>query len=72
MENKKHPMSIRIIMKSGVEFTVKCESFSLQKNGLGQYTGYEIKGITENKPLYMNFDEIAVIVRKLSDESECS
>ena len=35
-------MSIRIILKSGVEFTVKCDKFTLNQNGLGQTIGYDI------------------------------
>ena len=62
-------MSIRIILKSGVEFTVKCDKFTLKQNGLGQTTGYEISGITENKPVYLDFDEVAAIVRLYYDEN---
>lgn len=62
-------MSIRIILKSGVEFTTKCDKFTLKKNGLGQTTGYAISGITENKPVYLDFDEVAAIVRLYSDEN---
>ena len=62
-------MSIRIIMKSGVEFTVKCDKFTLNKNGLVHTTGYDIAGITENKPVYLDFDEVAAIVRLYSDEN---
>ena len=62
-------MSIRIILKSGVEFTTKCDKFTLKQNGLGQTTGYEISGITENKPVYLDFDEVAAIVRLYSDEN---
>ena len=62
-------MSIRIILKSGVEFTVKCEKFTLKQNGFGQTTGYDIAGITENKPVYLDFDEVAAIVRFYSDEN---
>ena len=61
--------SIRIILKSGAEFTVKCDKFTLKRNGLEQIAGYEIAGITENKPMHINFDEIAAIVRLYSDEN---
>ena len=62
-------MSIRIILKSGVEFTVKCDKFTLNQNRLGQTIGYDIAGITENKPVYLDFDEVAAIVRLYSDEN---
>lgn len=63
-------MSIQIILKSGAEFTVKCDSFTLKRNGLEQVTGYDIKGIAENKPVYLDFEQVAAIVRKCSDEEE--
>lgn len=37
-------ISIRVILKSGVEFTTKCDSFTLTRNGLDQVTGYKISG----------------------------
>ena len=62
-------MSIRIILKSGVEFTVKCDKFTLNQTGFGKTTGYDIEGITENKPVYLDFDEVAAIIRLYSDEN---
>ena len=44
-------MKIVIVLRNGFTFSVTCDEFSLNKNGLGQYTGYEIKGIKDNKPL---------------------
>lgn len=61
-------MSIRIILKSGTEFTVKCESFTINRNGLGVTTGYNFKGITENKPIDIDMTQVAAVVRVLSDE----
>lgn len=63
-------MSMRVILKSGAEFTVKCDKFTLKRNGLEQVTGYNISGITENKPAYLDFDEVAAIVRVFSDEAD--
>ena len=60
----------KVILKSGAEFTVKCDKFTLERNGLEQVTGYNISGITENKPVYLDFDEVAAIVRVLSDEAD--
>lgn len=65
-----HEMTIRVILNSGSEFTIKCEKFTLERNGFGQATGYNIEGITENKPVYLNFEQVAAIVRVLSDEAK--
>ena len=48
---------------------MKCGKFTLKQNGLGQTTGYDIAGITENKPVYLDFDEVAAIIRLYSDEN---
>lgn len=56
-------MSIRVIMKSGIEFTIKCEKFTTKQDIFGKIIGWEIEGISENKPVYIDFEEIAAVVR---------
>ena len=56
-------MSIKVIMKSGVEFTIKCEKFTTKQDMFGKLIGWEIEGISENKPVYIDFEEIAAIIR---------
>lgn len=56
-------MSIRVIMKSGIEFTIKCEKFTTKQDIFGKVIGWEIEGISENKPVYIVFEEIAAIIR---------
>lgn len=63
-------MTIQVILKSGVTFDIKCSSFTLKSNGLDEVVGYDIKGITANKPVYLDFSEIAAIVRAFEDEVE--
>lgn len=62
-------MSMRVILKSGAEFTVKCDEFTITRNGLDVVTDYNIKGITENKPVYLDFEQVAAVVRVMSDEA---
>jgi len=62
-------MTIRVILKSGAEFPVKCDEFTITRNGLQQFTGYNFKGITENKPLYLDFEQVAAVLRVISDET---
>lgn len=59
--------SVRIILKNGGEFIVKCKKFSVKENAHGELTGYTIEGIEENSPLYLRFSEVAAIVHVLSD-----
>nr|DAJ90259.1 MAG TPA: hypothetical protein [Bacteriophage sp.] len=61
-------MTIRVILKNGSEFTIKCDKFTLKQNGLGEVNEYKIEGITENKPIYLDFEQVAAIVRIYSDE----
>lgn len=61
-------MTIVFVFRNGFELKMKCEKFTLQRNGLGVVTGYEASGITENKPIDFNFDDILCIYRVLSDE----
>lgn len=61
-------MTVRVILKSGVEFSIKCDKFALTRNGFQQVTGYNIEGITENKPVYLDFEQVAAVVRVFADE----
>ena len=54
-------MTVRVILKSGVEFFIKCDKFTLTRNGFQQVTGYNIEGITENKPVYLDFEQVAAV-----------
>ena len=47
-------MTMRVILKSGSEFAIKCDKFTITQNGFGQATGYNIEGITKNKPVYLD------------------
>ena len=38
-------MTMRVILKSGSEFAIKCDKFTITQNGFGQATGYNIEGI---------------------------
>ena len=63
-------MTIRVILKSGVEFAIKCEKFTVNRDSFGNVVGYDISGITENKPVYLDFEQVAAVVRVFSDEKE--
>lgn len=63
-------MKIVFCFKNGTQLVITCDEFSLTKNGLGDYTGYEIKGITDNKPLYINWSDITCIYRVMEGSAE--
>lgn len=61
-------MTIVIVMKSGKELRIKCKNFTTTINAFGVLTNYKIDGITENKPIYMQLENIEYIYRVVSDE----
>ena len=62
-------MTIVIVFKNGYELRTKCENVETTRNNLtGKITNISYEGITENKPLDINFDEIICIYRVMSDE----
>ncbi len=63
-------MTMRVILKSGVDFAIKCDKFTINRDGFGKVRGYDIGGIVENKPVYLDFEQVAAVVRVFSDEKE--
>lgn len=53
--------TVKIILKYGGEFILKCKNFSVTEYG-STITGYDIKGINGNYPLYIRTDQIAAIL----------
>lgn len=54
-------MTIVIVFKSGYELKVKCDEYTLSRNIDGKITNMKFDGVTGNKPLGINFDEVACI-----------
>ena len=62
-------MTIVIVFKNGYELRTKCKNVKITTDNLtGRVTNISYEGITENKPLDINFDEIICIYRVMSDE----
>lgn len=62
-------MTIAIVFKNGFELRTKCEEIETARNNLtGRITNISYKGIKENKPIEVNFDEVICIYRVMSDE----
>ena len=61
-------MKVRIILKSGADFTVTCKNFTCTQTSFGGAVAHEISGITENPPIYLDPQEIAAVIRVSSDE----
>ena len=63
-------MKIIIVFKNGYSLSVTCEGFTIKQDGFGQFTGYEIKGIKDRKPLYIKFEDVICVYRDREAEEE--
>ena len=61
-------MKVIIVFKTGFQFSITCEEFSITKSSLGVPIGYEIKSIIDNKPIYFNLNDVLCIYRDLNEE----
>lgn len=60
-----YKQKIRVILKSGSEFTITCDSFEGEMDrGTGELFSYSCDGITGNRPLYLNLKEVAAILQE--------
>lgn len=62
-------MTIVILFKNGKEIRVKCEESKIHENILtSQIEKMRFEGVTENKPIFVNPDEVIAVYRVVSDE----
>jgi hypothetical protein len=64
-------MKTKVIIrfKSGFELPITCDKFSINTHTLtGEITRYDIKGITDNKPLFFRPEDIECIFQEMNDE----
>ena len=53
--------SVRFILKNGCSFTVQCEEASVTVRD-GEMTGYKLSGIIQNRPLFIDIEQIAAVI----------
>lgn len=64
-------MTITILFKSGKEVSVKCHNAATTRDKMtGRVEHINFDGIEENKIMDLDFEEIAAIYRKVSDEDK--
>lgn len=65
-------LRIRIRFKSGFELPITCEEFSITKSALdGEVMAYDIKGIKDNKPLFIRWENVECVFREVvNDETD--
>lgn len=57
-------MVVVIKFKNGTDLRVECEEFKVETSGLtGTISSYSIKGITRNRPVYIDLNEVLCIYR---------
>lgn len=68
-KDKDKLVHLRVILKSGVEFTTVVKSYSVKWNNLNTLlTSLHVDGCVESYPVWVNLDEVAAIIRVLSNE----
>ena len=58
---------IRVILKSGYSFVVPCKKATVKALN-GEISGYSFEGVERNKPLYINFSDIAAVINESRPE----
>lgn len=63
---------IVIRLKSGFELPIECEDASFKKSVLGGLEEYNIKGIKDNRPLYLDPQDIECVyqIKEKTEEEE--
>lgn len=62
-------MRIIIRFKSGFELPITCDSFSMEQHPMtNEITGYEIKGIKDNKLIFFRSEDVECIFRDMTAE----
>lgn len=60
-------MRIIIRFKSGFELPITCDNFSMTKHtATGEISGYDIKGITDNKPIFFRSEDVECVFRDMT------
>ena len=61
---------VKIRFKSGFELLITCDEFTINTNMMtGEITGYNIKGIADNNPLFIRVEDIECIFQEMNDET---
>lgn len=56
-------MTMVFVFKNGEKLKVKCEDCNINIGVRGNLTGYEMTGITENRPMYIDISSVQCIYR---------
>lgn len=62
-------MKIIIVFKDGSHLNITCEEFVIHYQ-FGVPYDYEGRGIEDNKPLYINWNEVLCVYRDMRGESD--
>lgn len=57
-------MKITIVFKNGFQLNIECEEFKLNRY-FGTPSAYRIEGIKDNKPIYINWEDVCCVYRDM-------
>ena len=64
-------MRIIVRFKSGFELPITCDSFSITRHPItDEITEYDIKGITDNKLIFFQSNDVECIFRDMAAEGK--
>ena len=67
--NKDKLIHLRVILKSGAEFTTVVKDYSFQWNRVAtSLTSFQVKECVENFPVFVDLNEVVAVVRVFSNE----
>lgn len=64
-------MKIIIVFKNGFQLNITCETFKIYYQ-LGTPYSYEASGIEDNKPIYINWNEVLCVYRDMKGEQNAN
>ena len=62
-------MKATFVFKTGYELTITCSSITITRS-FGKVVGYEIENVSDNRPLYIDFDQILCVYREVTEEEK--
>lgn len=63
-------MKIIIVFRTGFQLPITCGEFTLERDVLGNPIGYDIKNITDNKPIHFDFKDVLCVYRVVRGKEE--
>ena len=58
---------LRVILKNGADFVIECDTADFKLNDFGAVIEYAFTGVTQNKPIHLDFSDVAAVIQLLPE-----